>query len=197
LAAEAGPGLLAAFEVPPVPASWAPILDSIHRAGGVAKLRTGGVAPSAIPTTRLVAAFIWQCVSTGVPFKATAGLHHPVRGEHPLTYEAGSATAMMHGLLNVFVAAALAYQLNRSGEASNELALDLLDRLVGDTDVSAFRVSASSVSWRDHHFEPELLRHVRSEVALSFGSCSFNEPVEDLQALGIGLAVPGGPGNRS
>jgi len=37
--------------------------------------------------------------SWGVPFKATAGLHHPLRCIHPLTHEPNSPAAAMHGFL--------------------------------------------------------------------------------------------------
>ena len=53
-----------------------------------AKVRTGGIETELIPPAPLLARFLEACASAGVPFKATAGLHHAVRGEHPLTYEA-------------------------------------------------------------------------------------------------------------
>ena len=41
----------------------------------------------------------------GVPFKATAGLHHPLRAEYRLTYAPDSPRGTMFGFLNVFLAA--------------------------------------------------------------------------------------------
>ncbi|MBL8999112.1 MAG: hypothetical protein JNL44_17675, partial [Gemmatimonadetes bacterium] len=73
-----------------------------------AKIRTGGVVGNAFPTAEEVSEFMHACAAADVPFKATAGLHHPIRASHPLTYEPGSASCVMHGFLNLFVAAALA-----------------------------------------------------------------------------------------
>src|SRR5690606_32981917 len=74
-----------------------------------AKIRTGGTTPDAFPAPGEVLRFLAACARNGVPFKATAGLHHPLRGEYPLTYEAGSARGTMYGFLNLFVASALLY----------------------------------------------------------------------------------------
>src|SRR5712692_2981712 len=60
-------------------------LDEVQRAGCFAKLRTGGVKPEMIPAVGDVAAFIAACAERRLAFKATAGLHHPVRALHPLT----------------------------------------------------------------------------------------------------------------
>src|SRR6185503_6096765 len=68
-----------------------------------AKVRTGGVTPEAFPAPGKLAEFISACHGAGVPFKATAGLHHPVRAEYPLTYEPGCPRGVMHGFLNVFL----------------------------------------------------------------------------------------------
>ena len=62
-------------------------LPILRQFGGCAKLRTGGVVEEAFPTVESVAGFIVRCAELGVPFKATAGLHHPLRCFHPLTYE--------------------------------------------------------------------------------------------------------------
>ena len=70
-----------------------------------AKIRTGGVSADAIPSAAQVAEFLAACAEAKVPFKATAGLHHPLRSVQKLTYEPGSASALMHGFINVFVAA--------------------------------------------------------------------------------------------
>ena len=64
--------------------------------------------PEAIPDPADLARFIAACAAAGVPWKATAGLHHPVRAEQALTYEPGAPRAVMHGFLNVFAAAAFA-----------------------------------------------------------------------------------------
>ena len=79
-------------------------LDVVKQGGCFAKIRTGGVKPEAIPAPSKVAAFITACAERRLPFKATAGLHHPVRGNYPLTYETSAPQAVMHGFLNVLMA---------------------------------------------------------------------------------------------
>ena len=74
----------------------------------LAKIRTGGMTGSMFPTLQQVSRFIGACATAGVPFKASAGLHHALRGVRPLTYAARSPHAPMHGFLNVLVAAAAA-----------------------------------------------------------------------------------------
>ena len=84
----------------------APLVAAIARRGGRAKARTGGVTPDAFPAAEAVARFLRACTAAGVPFKATAGLHHPLRAEYRLTYAADSPRGIMFGFLNVFLAAA-------------------------------------------------------------------------------------------
>ena len=54
-----------------------------------------------------VVRFIRRCIEADVRFKATAGLHHPLRAEFPLTYDAGAPVGAMFGYLNVFLAAGI------------------------------------------------------------------------------------------
>ncbi len=108
----------------PIDDDLAPRLAVISAAGARAKVRTGGVTPGAFPASHALARFIQACADAGVPFKATAGLHHPLRGEYRLTYETGSPHGMMFGFLNVFLAAAFA----RTGLTLKELALLLEEK---------------------------------------------------------------------
>jgi hypothetical protein len=148
-------------------------LDRVHSAGCFAKLRTGSVKPELIPTVEDVAAFIIACADRRLPFKATAGLHHPVRAVHPLTYEADSPRATMHGFLNVFLAAAFTWHGQRA-----------IEPILAETDASAFRFDERA-HWREWSLDAEQIRDSRTQFAHSFGSCSFEEPVEDLKALGL------------
>ena len=138
-------------------------------------VRTGGVVPGAIPTVEQVARFIARCAEARVSLKATAGLHHPVRGEHPLTYEPDAPSATMFGFVNVFVAAALAL----AGEREQLLAAVLDER-----DARAFRFDDVGASWRDRRLSLDQLSAGR-RFAVAFGSCSFREPVDDLQELAL------------
>ena len=139
-----------------------------------AKLRTGGVVETAIPTADQVLNFIELCVEYGVPFKATAGLHHAIRGRYPLSYERDSPTAMMFGYLNIFLAAAFCAAGSSPGAVLGALE---------ETDPSQFRCDDVGVWWQDHVVIHEQLSVVRQAVATSFGSCSFSEPVDEARNL--------------
>jgi hypothetical protein len=150
------------------------LISEIAETFASAKLRTGGVVESAIPGTDHVLRFIELCVEKGVPFKATAGLHHAVRGRYPLTYDRDSPTAVMFGYLNIFFAAAFC-----AAGSSEGAVLGALE----ETDASQFRCDDVGVWWQDHVVVHEQLSVVRQAVATSFGSCSFLEPVEEARAL--------------
>ncbi len=148
-------------------------LDAVRRAGCFAKIRTGGLKPEAIPAVDDVATFLRACADRRLPFKATAGLHHPVRSVQALTYEADAPRATMHGFLNVFLAAAFVWHGRRDVEP-----------LLAETDPAAFRFD-DHARWRDWSLGAEQVRQARHDFAHSFGSCSFDEPVHDLEALGL------------
>jgi hypothetical protein len=140
------------------------------------KIRTGGETADKIPTPKAVVEFLRFCVSADLPFKATAGLHHPLRSVHRLTYEPDSPSAMMHGFLNVFLGAAFL-----RGGMDAALAVDVLK----EETPSAFRFDTNGVSWREHRLGARDLFLVRRDFAISFGSCSFTEPIDDLRTLGL------------
>jgi hypothetical protein len=163
------------FEIAPDP-DPVPLLREVARNGGSAKLRTGGVTETAFPSSTQIIRFIAACHQLGVPFKATAGLHHPLRSIYPLTYEAGSPRAMMFGYLNLFLAAAFV----RIGMPETE-AREILE----ERSVEAFSFGDKRISWRGHNLNEADLRATRSQLALSFGSCSFREPVDEARALNL------------
>jgi hypothetical protein len=160
------------FEVPGELDS-ADLMASIGAGGARAKLRTGGVTPDAFPSAANLDRFIRACLRAEVPFKATAGLHHAVRGEYRLTYEEHSLTGTMFGFLNLFLATALA----RAGANANETRGILVE-----SSPNAFRLEDSVLRWRDHRLGMEQLARAR-EYITSFGSCSFTEPITELHAL--------------
>ncbi|MDQ3800542.1 MAG: hypothetical protein M3384_13920 [Acidobacteriota bacterium] len=142
-----------------------------------AKIRTGGTTPEAFPRPGEITRFIRTCTAANVPFKATAGLHHPVRCRKSLTYEKDAPVGMMYGFLNVFLAAAFA----REGFKPS-----LLNELLEDEWTESFIFDANGVWWRQEHFlNTAQLRLLRERAAISFGSCSFEEPVADLQDMEI------------
>ena len=145
------------------------LLDAIAAHGLRAKIRTGGVTADAFPAIADVAAFLRACSAKRVAFKATAGLHHPLRCVKPLTYEPAAPTGTMHGFVNVFLAAAM---------------IEHADGILAEPDASAFHFDDDAASWRGHRVSTRDLITMRRELATSFGSCSFEEPIADLQELG-------------
>lgn len=130
------------------------------------KIRTGGPTPDFYPDPAEVAAAITACTDAGVPFKATAGLHHPIR------HERSDEGVTEHGFFNVFGGAALLY----GNELNRDQLLDVLD----DRDSADFRFESDRFVWRDHSVGIDALRSARSRLAFSYGSCSFDEPLHDL-----------------
>ncbi len=141
-----------------------------------AKIRTGGVAVEAIPSPEDVARFIRGCYATGAGFKATAGLHHPLRAMQPLTYEADAPRAVMHGYLNVFLTAAFHY---------NGMTLADANALMHRGTVDDIEFTDDHVAWRDYRVSRDEITTIRRRFAISFGSCSFREPVDDLIKTGL------------
>jgi len=143
-----------------------------------AKIRCGGVTPDLIPTTTDIAKFMHACNAADVPFKATAGLHHPMRAEHKLTYEDDAPVATMHGFINVFLAGACVRSIKGFD-------LDTTIAMLDETDPKAFVFGEEEVSWRDLRLPIVSLARVREGFATSYGSCSFDEPLADLKALNL------------
>lgn len=160
-----------------IPASGEPheLLASIAAAGLRAKIRTGGVTPDAFPPAAHVVRFISGCRQLELPFKATAGLHHPLRCVRPLTYERGSETGAMHGFMNVFLAAAL---IDHGEEARH------VEELLDESDSATFRIEDDVIHWRELSLTTDQMAVTRNRFATSFGSCSFEEPISDLRELG-------------
>lgn len=134
----------------------AEVIATCAKTGHAAKFRTGGVKAELYPDEAELAAAVHAVVRAGVPFKATAGLHHAVRNTDPSTgFE-------QHGFLNLLLATAAA----RSGAGEDELVALLAERdgarvaeLVSEVDFSA------------------------RESFRSFGTCSIDEPVAELVDL--------------
>ncbi|MEM8930082.1 MAG: hypothetical protein AAGE94_02840 [Acidobacteriota bacterium] len=153
----------------------APLLDAVAAHGGRAKIRTGGVTQDAFPSVADVSRFIHAVRRADVPFKATAGLHHPLRGEYRLTYEDDAPDGTMHGFLNVFLAAAFVHQGAMRDTEVKEL--------LGERRSGALDFSSVGVTWRGHRLSADELAAARRTFVLSYGSCSFQEPVDDLKRL--------------
>jgi len=141
-----------------------------------AKIRTGGVIAELFPGTAEIARFLHACANSGVAFKATAGLHHPVRCVKPFTYEPDSPRGVMNGFLNLFVAAAFA----RKGSS-----VETIERILREERATEFHFTGDGVRWRDEGLTTADIVETRANFAIAFGSCSFEEPIADLQSLGL------------
>jgi hypothetical protein len=151
------------------------IVAAVAAARAKVKIRTGGTTPDAFPPAPHVVRFIMRCLAHGVPFKATAGLHHPWRGEYRLTYEDDAPRGMMYGFLNVLLATAALH----AGADEREAAAVLDERGAG-----AVEFRADGVQLRGRFLPAQAIRAARDSMT-SFGSCSFAEPVAELAAAGL------------
>lgn len=167
--------MVAYFEFPPndILSDFVTALALTHQR---AKIRTGGVTQDAFPSTDAIIKFMRICIAANVPFKATAGLHHPLRCTKPLTYEENAPIGTMHGFLNLFLSAALLRQ---------DLNNPAVHKLINETDADNFSFNEEKIGWTDHSISTQTVALTRQRNAISFGSCSFVEPIEDLISLGI------------
>lgn len=178
--ARAAGGMELFVEVPTHPVPLA-LLEAVRDAGGRAKIRTGGTTPEAFPPCGHLAAWLAYCASLRLPFKATAGLHHPIRAERPLTSTDSTQRASMHGFVNLLAAAALLHH----DQIDARTAAAILD----ERDAAAFVFDDERAAWGGHAVATSELAAARA-FALGFGSCSLDEPIEDLAALGLITAAP-------
>ncbi|HVN92326.1 MAG TPA: hypothetical protein VMT38_01450 [Terracidiphilus sp.] len=174
VAAQIPAGITLYVEVP-VQGTTAETLDAVAAAGLRVKLRMGGVSAESIPSPRAIASMLGELSRRRMVFKATAGLHHPVRGRHTLDYSSESPTAVMHGFVNVACAATL---LHFGCEADE--AMEVLEEGCS----SEWRVTPDSIGWRKNSWSADELGEMRQHFFAGFGSCSFEEPIRELEALG-------------
>jgi len=142
-----------------------------------AKIRTGGVTNDMFPKTGALIRFIRTCLAANIPFKATAGLHHPIRCFRPLTYEPNAPKGTMHGFLNLFLA---------TGFAREGYKPELLEEILEEEFEEVFEFDDNGAYWQKEYFlNNAMLEYLREAHINSFGSCSFEEPIDDLQEIGI------------
>ncbi len=172
------------FEVP-LDATLPDYLAVLRGSRAAVKARTGGLTADDFPSVEALAQFIAACAAARIPFKATAGLHHPLRGWQTLP---DGSSIKMHGFLNVALAAAFAYGYGATAaEIASILQIDTPDALI----FSAQEIICHSPLWSQEpelstvagHLPLEILANVRSRYFLGIGSCSFEEPLADLYRL--------------
>ncbi|WP_024802866.1 hypothetical protein [Nocardia sp. BMG51109] len=136
---------------------WPDVLAAIADRGLRLKFRTGGTQAEAFPAEAELTTWIGAAARRSTPFKCTAGLHNAVR-------HTSAATGFEHhGFLNILCAAAAA-----------------ADGADGDS-------VASLLAERDGGVLADALGDTAAARPLfaSYGSCSIDEPYEDLAALGL------------
>lgn len=122
-----------------------------------AKVRTGGITQELYPTSFNLARFIHSCAVANQPFKATAGMHHPCRNENK------SVGVIEFGFLSVLQATVAASVEGTSvEEVEHILTLDTVDF---------------------SNYSEQQLEQVRAELFNSVGTCSFDDPREDLRNM--------------
>jgi hypothetical protein len=163
------------FETPPE--KWQSLLQATAVARARAKIRTGGEVAAAIPEESRVLEFLRIASERRLAFKATAGLHHPLRAMQRLTYKPDSPTGVMHGFLNIFCAAALLWhEPGQRQEAAWMLGERDADAITMD-EAMTFHNSGVTLT-------AEQIHEAREQFCIGFGSCSFTEPLDDLRKLG-------------
>lgn len=135
------------------------------------KLRTGGITKTAFPSSEQIAFAVGYCLKRNLEMKFTAGLHHPIRH-----FDIGLDTKM-HGFINVFTAGIIAKRHNISEHE--------MIKLLEDESAENFRFTESGFSWNGYEIENEDIHFARSTFVKSYGSCSFDEPVDDLKKLNL------------
>jgi hypothetical protein len=133
------------------------------------KLRAGGLTAAAFPSSEQVAFALTTCLAEDLPFKATAGLHHPFP-----RFDA-AVQARMHGFINLFVAGTLIH--------ARGIDISKTTEILDDADPAHFHFDDTCLRWCDLTATLDEIREAR-KLLISFGSCSFDEPRDDLRALG-------------
>jgi hypothetical protein len=112
---------------------------------------------ASVPDAAALARFVRACGERGVAFKATAGLHRAVRSDGE------------HGFLNLLAAVVFCEE----------------EGALNESDPGAFALDVDGFRWRERHAGPGEVAHARHERLHAIGSCSFFEPVQELEALGV------------
>lgn len=135
------------------------------------KLRCGGVESHMFPSVEQVAFTLNNVREKNLVLKCTAGLHHPIR------HYSDTVQTKMHGFFNVFGGAMLGY--------AHDLSTDQLEEILSEEDPDHFTFRDTGFRWKEIEVATEEIAELRKVALISFGSCSFDEPREDLEQLGL------------
>ncbi len=164
-----------------------PVVSMIAELKGAGiKLRCGGIVKEAFPSVEQIAAMIQTCALIDIPMKCTAGLHHPIR------HFAEEYDAYMHGFINAFGAGIFTSNFPNPENSQERFRMFiLLSHLIGEQVADNFDFGDKGMIWkmgddRDSIFEfdNDSIRNCRGKNMISYGSCSFQEPMDDLKQLG-------------
>ena len=135
------------------------------------KLRCGGIKKSSFPAPTYISTVLLQSIKKNVPMKFTAGLHHPY------IYNDSQINTKMYGFFNVFLSGMFAkkYDLNEN---------DIIKILI-DENKNHFQFKENKIKWKSYYITTDEILDYRLKNFISFGSCSFDEPCEDLKENGI------------
>ncbi len=164
------PGWTRYLEVPSG-ASAEAALDAVASGGAFLKVRAGGITADAFPSADQLLALLVGAARRRIPFKATAGLHHPLRGQYRLTYAEGAPVGTMTGYLNILLAATV---LHGGGDPS------LARSALLEEDSASLQVDQGAIRWRAERFGAGEITAMRTGFCHSFGSCSFREPMDEF-----------------
>ncbi|MFG0331230.1 MAG: hypothetical protein ACF8PN_15190 [Phycisphaerales bacterium] len=134
-----------------------------------AKIRTGGLTADLFPSVESLAQFLHHAAVNRVYFKATAGLHHPARHRNE------KIGVTEHGFLNVFGAGVAAI--------AHKLTADEIQAILEIEDPREFKFTEDEFEVAGWKMSTGQIIEAR-RYAVSFGSCSFDEPVDALRELG-------------
>lgn len=148
------------------------IAAALHDRGrtGGAKIRCGGESADRFPSAARLAEFVWEASLAAVPFKATAGLHRPIR------HRDEGLGVDRHGFVNVLLSSVAADQ----GESRHTV-----EEIVSEVDPDAFTFGPAAATWRGVVLPGSAIRRSRAQGFLAYGSCDADEPIEALRRLGM------------
>ena len=164
-----------------------PVVSMIAELEGAGiKLRCGGIVKEAFPSVEQMAAMIQTCALIGIPMKCTAGLHHPIR------HFADEYDTYMHGFINTFGAGVFTSNFPNPVNSQERFRMFImLSHMIGDRKGDNFDFENQGMVWKVgddrgaiFEFNNESISNCRKNGMVSYGSCSFQEPIDDLKQLG-------------
>jgi hypothetical protein len=145
------------------------VLERYRSAGWGLKLRMGGITPNAVPSVSMVANVLAAVRDHRIPIKFTAGMHHPLR------HWDNDLGVAVHGFINVLMAALFAYACRLPSKN--------IEAILSDERSKDFVFSGDVARWLDLPLRTELIEDLR-RLVVGFGSCSVDDPLDDLRMLG-------------